>query len=125
MKKFHYLTMFYYNRIMDKKERAFFLLPGFKMKADSKAFDWLDEYLDKNNFEVFRVPLEWNYRTLSDCANDFIQFYLSRKLEENYVLGFSYGAVITMITANNLGPNRIYLCSLSPDFEEDLPFMEG
>src|SRR5690606_37231643 len=41
------------------------------------------------------------------------------KGRQNYVLGFSYGAVIALITANDLKPKKIFLCSLSPDFKED------
>ncbi len=45
------------------------------------------------------------------------------KGRENRVLGFSYGAVITLVTANILRPDHIYLCSLSPDFKEDVDQM--
>jgi pimeloyl-ACP methyl ester carboxylesterase len=61
---------------------------------------------------------------MEDYVKEFKAFYEKHKTTENYVLGFSYGAVIALLSANDLRPKKIYLCSLSPDFKEDLPKME-
>jgi pimeloyl-ACP methyl ester carboxylesterase len=58
---------------------------------------------------------------MNDYTEEFKVFYEKHKTAENYVLGFSYGAVIAFLSANDLKPEKIYLCSLSPDFKEDLP----
>jgi pimeloyl-ACP methyl ester carboxylesterase len=54
----------------------------------------------------------------------FSAFYIKNKGSKNYVLGFSYGAMIAAITAKDLRPDKLYLCSLSPYFEEDLPYLK-
>lgn len=60
---------------------------------------------------------------MNEYVQDFIEIYGKHKSDENYVLGFSYGAVIAFLSANTVKPNKIYLCSLSPDFKEDVSAM--
>lgn len=105
---------------MKKFKKSFFLIPGFKQKTSSKQFIWLVKFLEENGFRVLGIPIKWNRKTISDCATDFEKFYNKQKSEINYVLGFSYGAVVALLTANKLKPKKIYLCSLSPDFKEDI-----
>ena len=100
--------------------KKIFIIPGFKQKATDISFVWLKNFLQKKSFAVSLVPIAWDRRTMADYAEEFEDFYEKNKAKENYVLGFSYGAVITFITAQKLKPKKIYLCSLSPDFKEDL-----
>lgn len=60
---------------------------------------------------------------MNEYVEDFIKTYKKYQTKENYVLGFSYGAVIALISAHSISPKKIYLCSLSPDFREDVPTM--
>jgi esterase/lipase len=101
--------------------KKIFLIPGFKQKTNDIMFLHLKTFLKKINFEVFPVPINWNYKTMTDYVSEFKEFYNKNKgNDDNYILGFSYGAVIALMTAEDLKPNKIYLCSLSPDFKEDL-----
>lgn len=104
--------------------KTFFFIPGFGQKATDKKFSWLISFLKKKNFNVIKVPVEWKYKTMSDYISDFENFYNKNKTETNYILGFSYGAVIAFLSANKLKSKKIYLCSLSPDFNEDLSGMK-
>jgi len=61
---------------------------------------------------------------MPDWVEELVAVYNTSKTEINYILGFSYGAVITFLAANILRPKKIYLCSLSPDFQEDIPVMK-
>lgn len=87
-------------------------------------YQWLIQYLKNKKFEIIKVPIRWNYHTLTQNAEEFKKFFLKNKKRENYILGFSYGAVLTLLTANVLKPRKIYLCSLSPDFNEDRTYMK-
>ena len=100
--------------------KKIFIIPGFKQKATDKQFVWLKKFLTTKGFEVSLVPIKWDHRTMSDYALEFENFYNNNKARENYVLGFSFGAMISLISANNLKPDKIYLCSLSPYFKEDI-----
>jgi len=101
------------------KTKKFFIIPGFKMKASDKAFSVLINHLAQEGYSVIKVPVDWRYKTLSINAEEFRTFFDANKAEVNYVLGFSYGAVIAFITANKLMPRKVFLCSLSPTFSED------
>ncbi len=107
-----------------KSSPNFFIVPGFKMKATDKGFSWLVSDLKKRGFNVIPVPINWGYRVMSDYINDFKQYYQKHKSKVNYVLGFSYGAVITFSSASELMPDKIFLCSLSSDFKEDTSVMK-
>ncbi|MFA5369008.1 MAG: hypothetical protein WC303_03375 [Candidatus Paceibacterota bacterium] len=105
-------------------EKKIFIIPGFKQKISDTQFTWLKSFLKNKGFDVAMVPITWNYRTMNDYIAQFEKFYKENKSNINYVLGFSYGAVIAFITAADLKPKKIYLCSLSPDFREDLTSMK-
>ena len=100
--------------------KTFFIIPGFRQKATDKQFVWLKKFLIEKSFKVILVPITWERKVMSDYVIEFEDFYNKHKGDENYILGFSYGAVITFITAQKLQPKKIFLCSLSPDFKEDL-----
>lgn len=89
-----------------------------------KWIECLSNFLRKRWFKTIVVPIHWKNRTMSDYVEEFEKFYDTHKTATNYILGFSYGAVIAFITANQLKPKKIYLCSLSPDFKEDVTKMK-
>lgn len=104
--------------------KSFFIIPGFKQKVTNKDFAWLKRFLTQKGFNVLMVPIEWDHKTMTDYTTQFEKFFDKNKSKENYVFGFSYGAAITFITAQKLKPKKIFLCSLSPDFKEDLIYQK-
>jgi hypothetical protein len=108
---------------MKKTAQTFFIIPGFKERATDTQYRWLISHIKKNGWKAIQVPVVWNNSVISQNAEDFKKFYLKHKSERNQILGFSYGAVITFLAAETLHPDHIYLCSLSPDFKEDIKSM--
>lgn len=100
--------------------KTLFLIPGFKQNTSDKCFAWLIKFLEQKNFKVAKVPVVWDRRVMADYVSDFEMFYEKNKSQTNYVLGFSWGAVIAFLSASRLKPNKIYFCSLSPYFKEDI-----
>ncbi len=94
------------------------------MKASGPAFRWLVRHLESKGFRVVKYDPQWIRRTNSDVAKDFLGFYEKHKTAKNFALGFSYGAVVALLTANLAGLDKLYLCSLSPDFKEDTKQMD-
>ena len=105
---------------MKNDRNVLFLIPGFGQKTTDKYFAWLVKFLQTKGFRVIGVPIKWKGRTMSDYISDFNKFYNDKKSINNYLFGFSYGAVIAFATASELKPKKIYLSSLSPDFKEDV-----
>lgn len=104
-------------------QKNFFIIPGFKEQATDKNYAWLLAFLKTKNYKVVPVPVKWNYKTLSENKVELVDFFKKYKGEENHILGFSYGAVLAMLIGNEVKPKRLYLCSLSPHFSEDLKFL--
>ncbi len=100
--------------------KTFFIIPGFKQKSTDSNFVWLEKFLSEKGFRVILVSITWDRKVMSDYVAEFEEFFNRNKGKDNYVLGFSYGAVIAFVTAQKLQPKKIFLCSLSPDFKEDL-----
>lgn len=103
--------------------KTFFIIPGFKSQATDRQYHWLVRFLKKNDFTIKLVPVTWDRQVLTQNAADFLAYFAANKSDENYVLGFSYGAVIALMTASQTKPERLYLCSLSPDVAEDAQAM--
>lgn len=82
-------------------------------------YQWLISYLQSRNYIVQVVPIAWSNQTVSQNAKEFLNFFEINRTKNNYILGFSYGAVIALMTANITKPKKLVLCSLSPDFKED------
>lgn len=61
---------------------------------------------------------------MSDYIAEFLkQYEATRGKPAVYLWGFSWGAMIALITASKIKPAMLILCSLSPWFKEDLPYI--
>jgi len=71
------------------------------------------------------IRIDWQRHVMSDYVAQFKQQYQKDQAEKNVVLGFSFGAMIALISAGELRPDKLVLCSLSPYFREDLKKMQA
>lgn len=101
-------------------KRRISIIPGFTHKPTDKCYRWLIAFLKSAGFDVQLIHIDWQYKVMSDYVEQFLLQYQKNKAEQNYVLGFSFGAMIAFISANQVVPDRLFLCSLSPYFKEDL-----
>lgn len=102
-----------------------FVLSGFsRTSLDSTAhnydgYDQLKSGLRRKGYRVVAIDISWRRKSLSRYIKEFVALYEKEKSQENIVIGNSFGAVIAFVTAPILQPNIVYLCSLSPFFQED------
>ena len=117
-----YSTMCY-NFLM---KSTLFIIPGFRQSIKSDQYKKLSNTLGKK-YNTVLVPITWNRRVMSDYVNEALNFITNyHKTSESFdVLGFSFGAMIAFITAPALSPRRLFLCSLSPYFKEDIPIIRN
>lgn len=99
--------------------KTIFLIPGFKTQITDPLYRELVSYLKSKNYTVQPVPIVWKNRTVTKNAEEFVNYFEKNKGKVNFVLGFSYGAVIALMTAEKIHIKKLILCSLSPDFKED------
>lgn len=100
-----------------------FLISGFELNrtAAHEQYAGLRNAVTAKGYKVVPVDIDWKYRTMSHFVRDFKALYSKRASQQNIIIGNSFGAMAAMITAPDLKPDTIILCSLSPFFKEDIP----
>lgn len=99
-----------------------FLISGLNIQYTAADPEYADMRvaLAATGYKVIPFGRTWRRTNPTDFANEFKEFYAKYKSKEgNIVVGNSFGAVVTLITALDLKPDMIVLCSLSPFFRED------
>lgn len=104
-------------------KKVVFLLPGFKHSPYGKIYKNVIEAFETKSIQTVPVKINWQYRTISQISEDFLKEYNKVSADEKYLFGFSFGALISFIIATKMNPKAQILCSLSPYFKEDLPFI--
>lgn len=104
-----------------KNGKTLFIIPGFKEKISDPQYVALRKVFVREGFDVHVVPIVWDRRVMTDWVAQFDEYYREHRGKKNIVLGFSFGAMIALVTAQRLRPDALALCSLSPYFAEDLP----
>lgn len=90
--------------------------------ADPK-YKELRQAISAKGYRVIPVTIYWNYKTVSEYTEAFIDFYLQNKSvgEDNIVIGSSFGAMVAFLAAPEIKPSKTLVCSLSAYFKEDMP----
>lgn len=97
-----------------------YIIPGFREKANLKRYKEIIRFFKARKFHTVPIIISWKYGVMSKYVGEFLKQLKHEKNDEVYVLGFSFGAMIAFISAVNIKPKVIFLCSLSPYFKEDL-----
>lgn len=105
-------------------KKTLFIIPGFMEKSTNGRYDKLIKVFKEKSFNIIHVPIIWKYKTYTDYASQFQEFYQKNRTGNDFVLGFSYGAVVAFMTAPQIKPKRLFLCSISNTFNEDLKDMD-
>ena len=101
-----------------------FLIPGWGESATSKSYKQIAKYFRQKGIKPIPIEIKWKRTTLSDNIEQFLKQFRNYKAERTYVLGFSLGAMIAFISSQQTKPQVQILCSLSPYFKEDLPYLK-
>jgi pimeloyl-ACP methyl ester carboxylesterase len=98
-----------------------FIIAGFDLQntAASDKYVILEKGLESRGYKVAASNISWQRKTPSQYAAEFVKFYIQHKSDKNIVIGNSFGAVVAFITAAEIKPEALYLCSLSAFFKED------
>jgi len=103
-------------------KKVLYIIPGFNDKSTLKPYKEIEKYFQDFGFEVFPIEITWKNKTMTNYVEEFFsQFNKYGKNNEVYLLGFSYGAMISLIASSKTKIKMQFLCSLSPYFKEDLP----
>ena len=98
--------------------KTFYIIPWFRHDANTLGYRELSSVLQGKWYKVVFVKITWNFHVMSDYikqAESQIQ-----DTEKSEILGFSFGAMIALKLSEKNKFGRVFLCSLSPYFSEDL-----
>jgi len=99
-------------------KKVAYIIPGFGESIKEKPYSQISSFFIKNGINPILIKINWKYRVMSNYIK---QFKKQAKIKNpNYIFGFSFGAIIALICANEIKPKKLILCSLSPYFKEDL-----
>ncbi len=101
-----------------------YIIPGFTESNKQIAYKQIASYFKSKGIKPIPVNVSWKYKTLSDYIEQFFRIYEKNDGNEVYLLGFSYGAMISFVASTKIKPKMQILCSLSPWFKEYLPYMK-
>ncbi len=102
-----------------KKTKVAYIIPGSGESPDEKAYKQISYFFRKKGIKPIPIKINWKYKLMPDYIEQFRQ--QAKVKNPDYVLGFSFGAMIALISANEIKPKKLILCSLAPWFKEDLP----
>lgn len=75
--------------------------------------------LKNEGFYPVFATVDWK-KTISENADAFLSQYTAIRRKEKFILGYSYGAMIALLTSTKIRTSGLILCSLSPYFREDI-----
>ena len=102
--------------------KVVYIIPGLGDSVGDKKYAGVVQLFKNKGFKTVPVKITWNHKVMSDYVREFLsQFDQHESTDEIYLFGFSFGAVISLISSEKVNPKMQFLCSLSPYFKEDLP----
>lgn len=101
-------------------QKAIFIIPGFRQSPTSRAYKELAKVLKADGYSPIMVKISWKNSTISQNSTYFLKKFERTSARKKYILGFSYGAMIALISATKVKSSGVILCSLSPYFKEDI-----
>jgi esterase/lipase len=105
-------------------KKVAYLIPGYcESHLKQRGYNKVAKIFEEHGIQPIHVDISWRQNSpekFSDYTKQFLSVYKKDKNTEVYILGFSYGATIALLTANDTKPKGLIICSLSPYFEEDL-----
>lgn len=98
-----------------------FLLGGFDLHSTAKdgLYPVIEQGLRAHGYNVVPTDISWRRKVHTQYVKEFIELYNSQKTEHNIIIGNSFGAVVAFLATPQIDVDEIYLCSLSPFFNED------
>ena len=109
---------------MRNMQKVAYIIPGYGESYKTKGYSQVASFFKARKIKAVPVKISWKHNTMSDYVDEFMEQCKSRKGHEVYLLGFSFGSMIALMASGKVRPKVIILCSLSPWFKEDLPYLK-
>ncbi len=104
-------------------KKVVFILPGYFDSTKELGYQEIGKCFLTLGYKIVFVEIVWKYKRVQDYLKQLTDLYQKEKGEENIILGFSFGALVSYLSAPLLLPDKLYLCSIAPYFKEDLDYI--
>ncbi len=112
----------YYCRVVSicEMKRALYIIPGYGESTKNKAYQEIRKIAMTKSYRVFGINIDWKRTGIIDWQNEALRIMANKYEAGGVILGFSFGAMVSLYLAREFSFHKVYLCSLSPYFAEDL-----
>ncbi len=105
-----------------------YIIPGYgESYLHQRSYKKIAQFFIAKNIEPIFVTIDWHKNNPADFSDYLVQFLQQYKKPKDCVVtvfGFSFGAMIALLTASKTKADNLVLCSLSPYFSEDIPSLK-
>jgi len=102
------------------KDKTIIIIPGFGESVENATYPVIKKEIKSLGYNVVFHQPKWKRNTIKKWLSDFKEFLKKFEGIKPIVLGFSFGAYISIISAKDFRFSKIILCSLSPYFKDDI-----
>jgi alpha/beta superfamily hydrolase len=104
-------------------KKIVYIIPGYgHSHYRQSCYSKIEKLFALKDIKTVHVDIDWKedkIKNFSDYTKQFLKVYKKPRNTKVYILGFSYGAIIALLSASKTKPDALIICSLSPYFEED------
>jgi len=104
-------------------KKRLYIIPGFGETTRDKPYKDIQKNAKNKGYEVVPISLSWSRHTMSDWIIEARKKVLEYGDNNSSILGFSFGAFIAIELSKEFSFKKIFVCSLSPYYSEDLKFI--
>lgn len=105
------------------KIKLVYIIPWYKYTWEENEYKFISQIFNSIWIEVKIINIQWKYQTMFQYIEQFKK-QINNNDEKFWILGFSYGAMISFISSVDLKLEFQILCSLTPFFNEDLNILK-
>lgn len=98
-------------------------LPGGGSSRANYPYDKILRKVQRRGHKTTFCPITWRGTNIHDWVEEVRPTYRQHDPAQTILVGFSFGAMTALLLTAECPPAGLILCSLSPYFAEDLPFI--
>lgn len=102
------------------RKRRLYIIPGFGESTRSKNYKAVKKLAKNYGYIVKPLNIKWEERVVMSKYINELKKLLTANAESDYILGFSFGALILAAISSEKNFSKYIFCSMSPYFSDDI-----
>jgi len=103
--------------------KLLYIIPGISESTKNSGYKKIISSAKKHGYIVIPINILWDKTTMTNWIQQFESIVKKHRNKNAVALGFSFGAYIVAVSAQQFNFKKIILCSLSPYFKRDLKYL--